>query len=803
MYGFSYYADDNLFIIDRDRGISILTGEGPAEVLPEPSFFRENEIAFIINRDLNSYLLGTTNNGIFVFDGATLTPWDAGINERLKREQIYTGLKLNNQQMAIGTTWNGLYIINFQGEIISHVNRLKGLQNNTVLSLFQDVFDNLWLGLDNGIDALEISLPITEITYAYGIETAYTSRVYNGILYIGTNQGLFARPIDRIQNRYTNGEEFRPVEGVVGQVWSLEELNGKLVCGNNLGTFIVEGYTSHQVSGRMGGWTYVQVPGRKDRMIGGTYTGLQLYGYDEGSPYGWEEIGTLEGFNESCKEMAFDENGHVWITHEYKGIFRLELSEDLRSIDSITLYRESAGLPGLPYRVSKLKGELVVCTLDGLYSYNHIRDTFLLNEEFNELLEGETGLAKVMEDAENDIWFFTRENMGVLRRQEDGSYTKIKTPFSRIQSEFLGSTYENVFVYDRQNVFIGGERGMLHYDPSREKEFGHPFHVYIGEVILHRKLKDSIIFFQETIAGTYEVPHTYNSLSFRFFAPYYEAPGHISYSYILKGFDEVWSDWSAVNIKEYTNLHEGDYEFMVRARNVYGSMSETSSFSFTVAPPFYRTSLAFSIYAVFILLTVLAIIVLFRRRITQTRDIEKARHAEELRLKEEFYLEGVKLSEQEIERLKKEKLLIEMRHKDMELANSTMYLVQKNKFLNRIKSEMQELIGKLTIESNKHSLRQIVNRIDRDIKSKQHWKVFDEYFDEVHEDFLKRLKEKHPVLTPKDLRMCAYLKMNLSTKEIAPLMNISVRGVEISRYRLRKKMDIGPGKNLTEYILEV
>ena len=144
-----------------------------------------------------------------------------------------------------------------------------------------------------------------------------------------------------------------------------------------------------------------------------------------------------------------------------------------------------------------------------------------------------------------------------------------------------------------------------------------------------------------------------------------------------------------------------------------------------------------------------------------------------------------------------------MRHKDMELANTTMYLVQKNKFLNKIKSQIHDLIGELSGESNKHELRQIVHRIDRDTKSKQHWKVFDKSFDEVHEDFLARLKERHPDLTPKDLRLCSYLRMNISTKEIAPLMNISVRGVEISRYRLRKKLDLDQNTNLTEYILSI
>ena len=239
------------------------------------------------------------------------------------------------------------------------------------------------------------------------------------------------------------------------------------------------------------------------------------------------------------------------------------------------------------------------------------------------------------------------------------------------------------------------------------------------------------------------------------------------------------------------------------ARNVYDDVSETARFKISISPPFYGTKLAYALYTGILLLTVFVIILFFRRRIMQTRNLEKAKHKEELNAKEETYLEGVKLSEQKIERLKSEKLVIEMRHKDMELANSTMYLVQKNKFLNKVKGEMQDMIEKLSSESNKHAMRQIVYRIDRDLKSRQHWKVFDKYFDEVHEDFLTRLKERHPNLTPKDLRMCAYLKMNISTKEIAPLMNISIRGVEISRYRLRQKMDIDKGINLTEYILSI
>jgi DNA-binding CsgD family transcriptional regulator len=132
-----------------------------------------------------------------------------------------------------------------------------------------------------------------------------------------------------------------------------------------------------------------------------------------------------------------------------------------------------------------------------------------------------------------------------------------------------------------------------------------------------------------------------------------------------------------------------------------------------------------------------------------------------------------------------------------------MHLVQKNKFLTRIKNDLNKMRGEAQVESVRSDIRNIIRRIDKDFKDEKHFELFDKYFHEVHQDFLERIKEKHPALTPNDLRLSAYLRMNLSTKEIAPLMNISIRGLEISRYRLRKKLELDRDINLTEYIMEV
>ena len=82
-------------------------------------------------------------------------------------------------------------------------------------------------------------------------------------------------------------------------------------------------------------------------------------------------------------------------------------------------------------------------------------------------------------------------------------------------------------------------------------------------------------------------------------------------------------------------------------------------------------------------------------------------------------------------------------------------------------------------------------------------KHFAQHFDKVHSDFIVKLKEKHSNISNNELKLCAYLRMNLSTKEIAQLMNISVRGVEISRYRLRKKLNLATDTNLFDYLISI
>jgi DNA-binding CsgD family transcriptional regulator len=806
-FGFSYFIDNNLFVIDRKFGMYILQGISLKPFFLDEKFFDENEVSFIFSSTSNAYLIGTINKGVFVYDGQKLSRWNIKANELFIKNQIFSALKIKSTQLAFGTIQNGVFILNEDGEIVQHINRFTGLQNNTVLSMFYDKDENLWLGLDNGIDLLEISSPLSILNYTSNVETSYTSIVHNNILYIGTNQGLFARDIRTIDNENLIGSGFRLIEGTKGQVWKLKVIGDELICGHNLGTFLIKNYQAVQISDIQGGWDFVTVPTHDNYMIGGTYSGLVLYKKKQGLDSGWESLGLINGLSESCRDLTFDNNGNLWVAHGYKGLFKLELAKDFSKVTKLSIYNNTRGLPKLPYTFAEIRQRNVIIAPDGIYVYNESNDTFLLDEELNALFGGNKELSRVYEDYFGDVWFFTNKEMGVYRLQEDGKYTKINIPFHRISGHLLSNGFENIYTYNNKNVFIGAQKGMLHYNPEKLKVFDVSYKTFLSAIKIGRGQTDSIInnLFGIKSSDLYSkdvvFPFKYNSISFSFISPFYEASQHTQYSYRLKGFENYWSDWNNRNVKEYTNLHEGDYTFEVKAKNVYNKESEINYYSFTIKPPLFRSVGAYILYLAILILIIFLNIIYFKRRIEKAHRIEKVKHERVLMSKVLKFNEEAKQSEEQIEKLKNDKLKINVRHKNMELANVTMHLVQKNKFLSKLKGDLMKMWGEAKVESVRYDIKQIIKKIDKDFKSEQQWNVFDKYFDEVHQDFIAKLKETHPVLTPNDLRLCAYLKMNLSTKEIAPLMNISIRGLEISRYRLRKKLDLDRDVNLTEYIL--
>ncbi len=799
----AFKVNERVFFNDLNAGLFEFDGKG---ITPAPGCEKLKGMQiwammpFFGSKDL---MICTLNDGIFQYDGTKIEAWGGATNELLKKNQIFCATSIRDQYYVIGTIQNGVVVLDRKGNIIQQFDKKNGLQNNTILSVFTDRSDNLWLGLDNGIDYVNINSPITFLQNTEGIGAGYVALVKGDKLYLGTNQGLFVT--DWLNSGLTGN--FRLIPGTLGQVWSLEVHDGELLCGHNNGTFVIEGEKATLIDRTPGGWKYIQLKRHPGFLIGGTYTGLTLF-KKEGAH--WHYVKHIKGFNESFRIFEEDENGDVWMSHGFKGIYKISLNNELDSVIGYRFFTSKDGLPtNYNLNVFKIKNRIIFTSKQGVYEYNAQKENFEKSVFFNQLLQPVTDISYLKEDSKGNIWYIAWLNAvnraGVFKLKEDLRYQHLTSPFAILAGKFI-SGFESVYEYSDDHYFIGTEDGFAHFNPAIETIHNPEFSTYITKAMaIHL---DSTFYFGNNYAErsreskkSFSFPHKGNAFRFNYTSPTYDNPGNIEYSYKLSGFAETWSEWSSTVTNEYTNLPEGDFVFMVKARNQSGIESLTDQLEFSVLPSWYKSSWAYMIYFLLSVLATLTIIWVFYRRLEGSKRKERLKHLQAFRQKEQEYLRNALIDEKKIINLKNEKLRSEMIHRNKELANQTMDLIRKNKFLLNIKDELMKLKRPGMDNSLNDKISSLIVKIDKDLDHNKQWEVFESAFDEVHEDFLNRIKVVYPNLTPKELRLCAYLRLNISSKEIAPLMNISVRGVEICRYRVRKKLDIDRDTNMTSFII--
>jgi DNA-binding CsgD family transcriptional regulator len=253
----------------------------------------------------------------------------------------------------------------------------------------------------------------------------------------------------------------------------------------------------------------------------------------------------------------------------------------------------------------------------------------------------------------------------------------------------------------------------------------------------------------------------------------------VEYQYTLDGLYNVWSDWSDKGEAVFKNLSFGAYNFKARAKVAGLPTENIIEYNFTIKRPWYLSDIAIAVY-VLILLSLLFL----------THKIHKNYYNRKHKRKQ---IE----QERRIMKIENEKLNQDIENKNRELAISTMSIVKRNEILYSIKKEL------LKKDNTGKNISAIIKLIDSNLNNSKDWEFFEEAFNNADRHFLEKIKNLHPDLTHNDLRFCAYLRLNLTSKEIAPLLNISVRSVEIKRYRLRKKMNLKHDESLVEYILHI
>ena len=795
---FLHHAGNRFLVEVLNKGLFELKGNS-LTALSHKTPVNPSDVLSVLPYKNNTLLIGTSKDGLFIYDGLAFTPFKTAADSFLKTYHLNNGSRIGDKYYAFGTILNGLIIIDQDGNIIQQINKSGGLQNNTILSLFTDDAQSLWTGLDNGIDRVELNSPLYfYLDKAGQFGTVYSSLIYKNNTYLGTNQGLFYSPWNHGNGNRMNTFDFRLIPNSQGQVWDLSIIDDELICGHNEGAFKVTGNQIEKISDINGGWTIKRLNNNPDYLIQGTYTGLVLFKKDGKGQ--WKFYTKIENFGEPSRYVEQDSRGNIWVSHAYKGLYKLTLSPDFKRVIKNHYYDGRNGLrDSYNINIFMLEDKMVFSSESGFQLYDEISNRFSLYNELNKGLGTFASSNKIIPAGPKKYWFINHGKMGLINFAEPGKINIDTNRFSILDGRMV-QYYENISKISDQMYLISVDDGFVIYNDAvneTKNKFKLP-------AVLIRKVEDVTDTYRTITengnSGTeVEIPYSRNNIRISFTLPYYRQ-AKTKFQYYLEGYSGQWSDWTPATQKDFTNLSWGSYKFLVRAKIDEQSVTDTAAFEFTILPPFYATKWAYAFYV--LLFAVLAILAKkqYERKLKKDRATIEARLQKE---KEAYLKTKAEATEKRIIKLQAEKLQAELNSKNRELANSAMSLVYKNELLQKLSQEILKAKGSDGKKLPGDQLRKIQKVIDEGMNDERDWNLFEASFNEAHESFFKKLKANHPDLVPNDLKLCAYLHMNMSSKEMASLLNISLRGVEIRRYRLRKKLDVPHDKNLVEFFMEL
>ncbi|WP_373494787.1 two-component regulator propeller domain-containing protein [Aquiflexum sp.] len=791
-----HYTNNKFFTNQREEGLQVFEN---GKLLPVEfgKVFEDDVITSIISLNTNQQLIFTRNNSVFISNFNTITTWEANIPGNI---QINIALRLKNGNIAIGTQSDGLYILKDDGQSVLRMNKDNGLQNNSILTLFEDMSGNLWIGHNNGITLLELSLPFRLIDQFSGLPgTGYDAILHENSIYFGTNFGLSVQ-----KSNSENQNPIQKISGGYGQVYQLAKIQDFLLSAQNDGAFAIKNSKATSIGSLPGVWNFLPLKDHPDLIISGSYNGLLLFEIKDNDI---KFLRKLNGFEESSRILEQDANGDIWMTHGYKGVYRLRLNETLDAVES-KYYGTESGLPtNLLISVWKINNRLIFSTEYGIYSYNSQEDKFEIDSFFSKYFDYDFLATSMVEDALGNIFFIGDKEVGVLEKQINGTYVKNYQIFNKI-IPFLNDDLQNISLIRANEVLFAANDGFIWYKLDNKSASSTSFPTMIRSVYL-TGVSDSLISqgnywekdslqYSQVLKAIPTIPYHLANIRFESSNPIPNNENTTQFQFWLEGFEDGYGDWTVKRDKAYTNLREGKYIFHVRSKNIYDQIGSPDSYAFRILPPWYRSYLAYFIYFIIGLFLLTFIYKMIDKRFQKkTHEITDAQR-KALQQKES----ALKSSKEEIDRLRNEKLMAEIQSKDKELASATMHLLNKNGFIDHTKTHLNSIIKKSKNQEVKNEIQKVVQSIDKNIAGDKDWEQFEIHFDQVHGDFMSRFKKEYPNLSPQEIKLSAYLRMDLSSKEMAYLMNISTRGIEIARYRLRKKIKLERTANLQEFILK-
>ncbi len=802
-----FEVDNDIYVMDNAKGLLKLKDNVLLPVTDGMRFAGMNIRKIFKTSD--GLTLLTQKKGLFKYKNNELQPFVTEADYLLKKNQISAATMLSDGYLGIGTRESGLVIIDKAGHLIQHINKQMGLQNEYITNLKTDKEGNLWITLKEGISLIQISSPLSRILDATSSERKiFCSQIYQDKLYIATDNGLFWLDWASYKSGLHENIHFQHISGMSDNVWNIGIYDNVLLVFEKNGIFEIKNNSAHLIAKIDGAWLGVIIPNHPDLLLVGGYSGLHLLKKTKQS---WQYQHKIKGFEESSRVITIDKEQNIWIAHGYKGIFKLTLNKKFDTVSNMAFYNQENGFPSsLFLNTFKIKNQILFGTTKGVYKLDTTLKKMIPEPVFKKILGINNHIRLLKSDDKNNIWYVSGDNTGKIQEKYTGNFSIDELPFRKLRYLYIPG-FENIQTTPNGDVFFGTQYGLIHYSNATKKRYQSKYTSVISEVKCIFP-KDSLLFSSrfDVLPSDLEsgvkpfhpiLSYANNALHFSFSSLWYDDADATKYEFWLEGFEAKWSDWSPQTEKEYTNLPENEYIFHIRAKNIYDVVSQEATFSFEILPPWYRTKWAFLMY--FILFGVLIyVIIKHQKNLAEQDRFQLILKQEKELLKNQAELNEQKLVlEQQNMMIIRENLEATINLKNAKVASNTVNLIHLNEILLAIKDLITQIKKENDSTINFSLLTKINRIIDHELQGDQHWNEFEEIFNQLHDNFMQRLKTSFPELTPRDMRLCAYLRMNFNTKEIAPLLGISIRGVEDTRYRIRKKLQLSSEANITEFIL--
>jgi len=754
LISYCFVADKSLYVASVSKGIFKMNGSRIAN--PKGWNVLKNCVVHAVEKYKNKTYIFTHKNGVFVVDDNGLKPWDNPLNEILKEATINVARFTKNNKLVVGSGNRGVFIYDLNSSAYKNIDRKNVLMNNSILSIGFDKENDLWLGLDNGIAHVEINSPISIFYDNSGIlGSVYSVATTNKGYLIATNHGVF---------EFDSGK-FKMIPTTQGQAWNITEINKKYIIGHNDGTFSYDDGALSKINNISGGWN-LSKSSINNTYFQSTYSGVIVY--DDHSD--WTKKKVINDLSKPIKYVAQNKKNEIWAADNYRGLYRVLFDDNFKTKKVENITQQSKIKNDFGVKIFEFRNEILFLINNSWYTYNSITNKLEENQLFNQ------NFKKV-----SDIIGIDENHFMVL---QDGILYHIyvtgnKFVWNIIQEKY----YKGKLINDNLRIFKHDDHYLLNLDDG-----------FISLRLTYENKQNSTVriesFNEENLVPNDSKIKYNTALQINVISGIYGAskPNLFYKLDVSKEFVPISNGLIVLN-----NLSSGSHAVLVYKHDG-ANYDRVASFDFTVAKPWY-----FSIWMILLYLLLIGAVLFFYYKWNKLRYMQKLKlQAEELKHQREILEMELKAeNELNMQEYQKHILELELQTKSSEVAGKSLSIAKQSEMIENIQNilDSEKDFNKLKSEIKKAIK---INEVN-----KHEWEIFETNLNQIHNEFIINLSKKYPHLTPKDIKLCVYLKMNLSSKEIAPMMNISFRGVELHRYRLRKKLNLSQEENLSKFLLSL